>query len=434
MTTFKEIKDQADNLRKNKDYENALPFYKNLWDNHSEHCGKWEGWAYAQCLSKLKKYKESITYCQKVYKIDKDFTLNNNLYAWNIYRTEISLDSIHNESQFIKAAKSIIFLSKQEDEYSPYVMTVFKAIDYYNKQNQVKYIEIFNWTGILKPELLDETAFSFEDKNGKTRELASKKEQYYSNRSKAFFELGEYENCKTICEEALNTLKKFHYSNDVWFKRLIALSNAQLGNDDNAISQLKEILKRKKEWFIQKEIAEIYLKINNIGAAEKYAAEAALNYGDNDKKLNLYLLLYDILYKQGKNEEAQKHILFVVKIRIDKKWKIDIELKKKIDLFNIDVENLPSTGRLRRDLVKIWEGLKFGDKKYQGQIKNMLPNNKAGFIQLENSRTSYYFSVRDFKGRNILIKEGAKVSFFLVDGFDKKRKQKTKNAVMVKPI
>ena len=73
MATFREIKEQADNFRKNKDYENALPLYKDLWDNHSEHCSKWEGWAYAQCLSKLKKYKTSFEYCRKVYEIDKEF-------------------------------------------------------------------------------------------------------------------------------------------------------------------------------------------------------------------------------------------------------------------------------------------------------------------------------------------------------------------------
>jgi hypothetical protein len=434
MITFQEIKEKANNLRKAKDYENALPLYKDLWDNYKDDCGKWEGWGYAQCLSKLKKYKNSITLCQKVYEIDKEFTINNNLYAWNIYYTEIAQDDIRDEGRFFKAAKSIIFLSKQEDKYSPFILSIFKVIDYVNKQNTVKHNDLFNWTGTLKPELLDDTPSSFQDNDGKTREIASKKEKYYSNRSKAFFKLGQFENCIIICEEGLNALTKFHYSNDIWFKRLIALSNGQLGNNDLAVAQLIEILKRKKEWFIQKEIAEIYLKDNNLKDAEKYAVDSALNYGDNDKKINLYLLLNDILQKQGKNDAARNHILFIATIRIDLKQKIDTDLKQKIDFYSIDLNDLPSFSTIRRDLIKIWEDTKYGSKECRGIIKKMLPNNKSGFIELENSRLSYYFDIRDFKGQKNLIKEETKVQFYLEDSFNKKRNEKSKKAVMIKPI
>jgi tetratricopeptide (TPR) repeat protein len=433
MTPFQEIKEKANNLRKAKDYENALPLYKDLWDNYKDDCGKWEGWGYAQCLNKLKNFDDSMNICRKTYKIDQTFNLNNNLYAWNIYHTEIAKNQVQNESVFFKAAKGIILLS-EEDEYSPYVITIFKVIDYLNEQNRVNYNEVITWIEYLKPELLDETPFSFQDKDGKTREIASKKEQYYSNRSKAFFELGQFENCIIICEEALNTLTKFHYSNDIWFKRSIALSNAQLGSNDLAITQLVEILKQKNEWFIQKEIAEIYLKNNKLKDAEKYAIDAALNYGDNDKKMNLYLLLNDILQRQGKNNEARNHILFIAKIRIDKKWKIDTDLKQKIDFYNIDLNDLPNFNSIKRDLIKTWEDLKFGDKQYNGIIKKMLPNNKSGFIELENSRLSYYFDVRDFKGQKNLVKEGTKVRFYLEDSFNKKRNEKSKKAVMIKSI
>jgi hypothetical protein len=215
---------------------------------------------------------------------------------------------------------------------------------------------------------------------------------------------------------------------------LIALSNGQLGNNDLAVAQLIEILKRKKEWFIQKEIAEIYLKDNNLKDAEKYAVDSALNYGDNDKKINLYLLLNDILQKQGKNDAARNHILFIATIRIDLKQKIDTDLKQKIDFYSIDLNDLPSFSTIRRDLIKIWEDTKYGSKECRGIIKKMLPNNKSGFIELENSRLSYYFDIRDFKGQKNLIKEETKVQFYLEDSFNKKRNEKSKKAVMIKPI
>ena len=89
-------------------------------------------------------------------------------------------------------------------------------------------------------------------------EFASDRENWYVYKSKALMKLGLYQKCYDISSAALEAISKFHYSNDVWFARRIALSKLKLGNSETAIVDLHEILKRKREWFIEKELAELY--------------------------------------------------------------------------------------------------------------------------------------------------------------------------------
>ncbi|MCB0538090.1 MAG: hypothetical protein KDE33_11265 [Bacteroidetes bacterium] len=434
MPTFQEIKTQAEQHRNSKNYAEALPLYQEIWENHRENCGKWEGWAYAFCKSKLGLHSEALELCREIYPNNKDFEQIKGLYAWSIYYTEIKDNEIKDEARFFKAAQAITQLTKQEDKYSPYLLVVYKVLEYLNNKAIFNPSKVIEWTDKLEKTTLDATPFSFEDKEGKTRELASKKEQYYSLRTKALFELNRSQDCIECCHEALESFSKFHYDNDIWFKRLIALSNAKLSNFEEAITQLKELLKKKNEWFIQKEIAELFLQVDNINEAEKYAIDGALNFGDADKKLNLYLLIADILQRQGKSDEARKHIEFICKIRQEKQWKIDNELQQQVTLFNIDLSKLPNFKVIQNELRRIWDNLKFSTQdQFKGLIKSILPNGKAGFVEIERGK-SYYFQLKDFKGRRDLIKEGQKVIFYLEDSFDQKKNQPTKNAVNVKPI
>ena len=129
--TIQELKEQANSLRKNKKYVEALTFYRQLWENHNHECNEWDRWGYAFCLRKVKKSKEALVICRSVYKTNPEFPQNNNLYAWCIYDTEIKLDEIKNESKFLKAANAILKLTNQE-KLSPYAKTVIKVLTHFN--------------------------------------------------------------------------------------------------------------------------------------------------------------------------------------------------------------------------------------------------------------------------------------------------------------
>ena len=432
--TYPTLKTQADELRKAKRYAEAVPLYEQLWGKYRPECNEWDGWGYAFCLKQQKEYKEALNICREVYKLKSDFEPIKSLYAWCIYYTEIVLQSIHDETRFFKAAEGILKLSKQDDQYAPYTQTVFKVLDYLNSKAILQTDKVLQWTAKLNFEILDDTSFSFTDHTGKTRELASKKEQYFMWRAKALYLKGLFEECISLCEKAFVSINSFHYDNQVWFERMIALSNNALNNTDLALKQLKSALRNRKEWFIQKEIAEIYFKQGNLEEALKYALDGALNIGESNKKLNLYKLLSDILVSTQQQEEAKKHIEFIYHIRKSQDWKIDSELQTLIHQYEIAPHKIVHLKDLERSLKQVWEQLKFSKQtKLIGTIKTILPNGKAGFIET-NEKKSYYFRINHFLSRQKWCQAGQTVSFFLEEGFDAKKNQKTENAISIKPI
>ncbi len=433
MQDYQTIKKQADELRRAKKYADALPLYKQLWEEHRENCNEWDGWAYAFCLKQLKDYKQSLEICREVYKLKPDFENIKGVYAWCIYYTEITVEKVNDESRFLRAGEEILKLSKQDDQYSPYTQTVYKILEYLNDKANYPTDKVLEWTGKLNFEILDDKPFVFKDNEGKIRELASKKEQYFMWRTKALLKKSLFEECIELCQKALDTFENFHYNNDIWFTRRIALSYRGLGKPEKALEQLKSLLKRKNDWFIHKEIAEIYFEQKSSKQALKFAIDGALGFGDADKKLNLYKLLSEILISTNQNEEAKKHIEFMYQIRKAHGWKIDNDLQNLINKFQIDTTKTVNLRDFERELNQLWEKLKFSNQKQlTGTIKTILPNGNAGFIETEDKK-SYYFLLRNFKAKPELAKEGQKVTFFLEEGFDTKKNQKTENAVNVKP-
>jgi hypothetical protein len=91
-------------------------------------------------------------------------------------------------------------------------------------------------------------------------------------------------------------------------------------------------------------------------------------------------------------------------------------------------EGKRQAGAIRR----LWEDIKYEDQEqFTGTIRSILPNGKAGFVEAE-PRKSYFFSRKDFKGKDDQFVAGALVTFYLVDGFDTKKGIATRNAVNVR--
>lgn len=433
MSDFNTLKNQAEQYRKNNNFAEALPLYKKLWEEYRESCNEWIGWGYAYCLKQQEKYLEALNICREVYKMNSDFEMIKTIYAWCIYYTEIAIDRVIDEEQFLKAGNAIIKLTNKEDKYSPYIITVFKILDYLSKKQPYQAGLILEWTDKLNPDTLDTESFVFIDKDGKSRELPSKKEQYYMYLTKALLEKEMYKECITANENALKTFNKFHYDNDIWFKWRIALSYKGLKDYDKALHLLKNILLLKKEWFVQKEIAEIYFLQGKMQEAMNYALDAALNSGTPEMKINLFKLLFDILISNNQLNEAKKHLEYIYLLKKDSSNKVDEKILELIKQHNINTSKSSNLKQLEKDLKELWYNLKFKNKEqYSGFIKTILSNGKAGFIEAEDKK-QYYFELKNFKGNSSLIKQGLKVKFYLEEGFDKKKNKKSLNAVNITP-
>jgi tetratricopeptide (TPR) repeat protein len=427
----RELRDNATNLRKSKQFKDAIAIYEQLWAESKEECNEWDGWSYAFCLQHTHQYEKGIEIAKYTLEKYPQFPNTKNVYCWCLYYVKIK-PTVNNEDDFINSANEIVTHCIQE-KYSPFTITVFKVANHINNKPAYNAEKIFEWISKLNPELLDDTVGNITEKEtGKERELASDKEKYYSLIINALFEKKEFEKCLQTCDFALNIFSKFHYDNDIWFKRKKAQCFLNTNELEKSLTIYEEILKRKSDWLIKHEIAELYLKMNNLDKAIKFACDAALSFGDADKKMKLYELLANLSIKKGKKEIAKKHIALVYTIRKEHEWNLE-KISNTITKFEVNITDLKDARSQERELKKDWEVLMFADKELSnGIIHSLLPNGKAGFIRTTEKK-SYYFDLRNFVGRKELAIPEKEVTFFLEDGFDTKKNQPTKIAVNVRP-
>jgi hypothetical protein len=255
----------------------------------------------------------------------------------------------------------------------------------------------------------------------KAMELASDKENWYALKTKALYETQQYQECFEISKKALEALKKFHYSNEVWFARRVALSKKQLGNHLDALNELLQILRRKKEWFIQSEVAEMYKENGDIENAFKYAIEAINNLGDLEYKVGLLVLIAEILEMRQEKELSFKHYMLSKLLRQQEEWRIPQTLEFAINNLGfprIPFEQLPN---LKKELKTYWNTFNPRPPKpttnnnlqQMGEICKVLHNDEKGadgFIKYANNQ-SIYFRVNATDEMVKKLNVGLKVKF-----------------------
>lgn len=247
----------------------------------------------------------------------------------------------------------------------------------------------------------------------KTVELASDFESWYSYYSLSLLKQKKFQDCIDVAKEALFTIEKFHYNNDLWFARKIALSNKGLGNIPLAIKEMEEIERRKAEWFIQKELAELYFEGQQIDNAKSIACKGALAYGDKEKKDGLFFLLGQIYKVSGDQALAHKHFLLVYLIRNEQGWFVPNRLKIALDETFMDGINYDNSVTLYKELLGHWRENSGGGQtleKDSGKITKVNSQKQIGEITGKGG-VKYFFHFNDFKDNKDKIQFNAPVAF-----------------------
>lgn len=266
----------------------------------------------------------------------------------------------------------------------------------------------------------------------KKMEFASAREDWLATKTKTLFELKQYQECFNLSKRALELLNKFHYSNDIWFARRIALSKKCLGEIDEALDELLLILKTKKEWFIQVEIAEIFKEKGDIDQAFKYAIDAINNFGELTYKVKLLEIIGDLLVEKKDKELAFKHYSLAKLLRLENEWKVPGSLLVSLDKTSVKQINSNEMSSLVKELKKYWNKFKIVDsinkedvsQLFSGKIIKIINNNERGidgFIEYSDNK-SIYFSVNINHVTNDL-NVGAMVKFKILPKIQDKKER-----------
>jgi len=392
---FEELKETAKISYDNKDYEKALELYEELKNLDEDKFEK-------QCIF---------------------------AYMWCLFRVKINSEEAFNDNN-VNETRLIVkyILDHQSNKDLLFQLTVFRVLKDFERRQNFDAKKVNLWVDKLDPSSLSEDTHTSEY-DGKQVEFMSNKEKWYTLKSKSCEKLEIYDECIRISKEALDSINNLHNNNDIWFKRRIAISMAKLGQQDEAINTIGDILKIKKDWFLYQDMGDIYLAQSNYKVALENYLNAILAPGDDNMKIKLFWQTGNALINLGDAEGETLLKSYSIKIRTEHEWKLNAEEKD----FSIRCKEYIESSEarvLKRKINELAQKYKWQDSiKLEGTISKILPDGKAGFIRTSDS--SFYFRMNQIRSRGVNAQIGSKVSFYLEKGFDKKKGLETDNAVNI---
>lgn len=412
--------------RKNNHYQEAIQIYQPLWQQNPLDFNEWDGWSYAYCLSKQNRHVDALEVCRQLYQRFNKVEILNTLYARCIYYTQFNPKKPVTIDVLKKATKAIFDLAPPGNPYSFAPRAIFYLVKELMKAQDIDWAEIEMWLLKLDPDLLDDRPFRMTDAKGRNIELASPREEWYANFIKTKAGLNQPQLLLDAINAARNKKIKWHYSNDIWFARKEAFAWKQLGDSVKAEKIMREILTKKKDWFLIFDLAQL---ITDKEESMGLFCMAAMAQGKAEMKLKLF----ETMYKNLKDEtefgrEAALHLCLIMALREENDWPVKQELKKELEAYAVDPEREGSSALIQQSLFPFWRKMaaKMNNNSMIGILVKILPDGKSGFIRCGD--LSYFASLRDLKASPNL---NSRVSFELVDSFDKKKNKSSKMAVNI---
>lgn len=347
------------------------------------------------------RYEKALEYFKKVYDADSDALkdIQKEDYAWTIYRTKIQ--NFKDEDELLEHAQFVTEMLPQGDlnerTNCPYTSTVFKVLNHF--EDVEDYYSMIFWLEKLDYELLDEKPYR---KYGRLNK--SKKEKYLDWASKAYLKTMDFEKCIGISKIALDTFDTFLDEGDVWLKWRIAKSLMGLNRFREALEYYLEVIEFRHDWYMYRDIAEIYYNLRKPYVALDYLCPAVLSEESNLTKVNLYCLCYNV-FKSFNREMALKHAQLYCILRKERNYPIPDE----IEMLGID-ETVIDKIELEEEIRELWVQYRFKDQKIKhGVVNSYDPNKKHGYIQ-DDDDEMVFFAKSDFDGGDVYV--GQMVSFY----------------------
>ena len=259
----------------------------------------------------------------------------------------------------------------------------------------------------------------------------SLKERWYFIMIDALIGLEKYEDAISYINEAMVLLPSSKTEAKLWIMYKLAKIHYNQENYEDSLKILNDIINVKKENYVYGFIARNYYALNDYENALKYVIDAVLANRSVQNNLSNYMLLGDILDKEGYEEESIKHYYLVYTFKKADNRRIPDDLLKIIERENLDLNN-KNFKKILKELRPFWNELKFASmERYYGKIVRVFNDKRMGFIKCDSFPDNLIFNFNDFKEEEYFIVEDINVSFYAIDSYDKKRKRESKRAIEI---
>lgn len=450
--------DTAKALTKEGKAQEASKIFNEVLENYPVEINGWDVFFLIQCQRAGGNINNLDEWVEK----QKDFDKVQNIYSWYLYDLHVKKFEAKNIHEHERGIRKLIEYSQQKDFSAegmddipcPYTMGILKLIKGYRKPN-LNIGKVAEWIDKIDPSKLLRKGNVFTDATGKERKIASPYEDYYAILSSLRIKEENYQECIDLCDIGLTTIKRFHYDNDIWFKRRKALSLIKLGNEDEGFELLLSLSKDRKgdKWFLYHEIAEVYFENEDYEHSLEYCIKGIKSFGDEAFKINLLILTARTLFRLKKMDKAAVVANYMVGMSMVHELNEKNQLIKIVDYFKIDKSSIDEPKKYlseyRGKVDEIFQidrraGKKkkknFGNRKLaeikpgeevQGRIDAVHGNGMSGHVKL--GRDSYFFSMRDVQADKDKIQPGVNVMLGFKEAKDRDGKP-TRHAVILNVI
>jgi tetratricopeptide (TPR) repeat protein/cold shock CspA family protein len=257
------------------------------------------------------------------------------------------------------------------------------------------------------------------------REGASDRETFMVRRAKAYLLAERPIDCLAACKEAFDQIKRFHHGNHVWLARTMAMAMQQNGDTQEAIDQMKKIIRSKNDWFLFHELAVLYHVAGNVADTRRALCQAAVSQGHSPYKAGLYEQMGSTYTHLFDEPFTVNMLRLAIATRKSQNWKLTLTLEKFLKTHGCpQTEDNPET--FYGKIISHWK--KFivdsatpqNDKNSEGfettgTITRILNagSNGDGFITTDDGK-SIYFRTNKVKPNNMEIEPGCRVSVFAI--------------------
>ncbi len=421
MSDYGERYRQAEILRKNEQFEEAENAFQALW---TELPNPNIGWRWIYCLRKLGNGQAAMQAASLVAEaFPKDVWVQRE-HAWCIYSQEVKTAQAKKD-----LGRTTYFAQKMLDMVSDELIrkqAVFAVID--TAKERGKWDIVSQWCDQLDPEQLSSEMNAF----GEQKSMSDRERWYYA-KVKALVNLKQWPEARQF---ALKARELFPRKDD--FPRWAAQARASEGDVDGGTEEIENLIRRgNTQWYILADLAQMKRQQGKNEEALQIACKAALAFGEDKAKVNLFVLLAELGLALDHVEFAAYHIALTKSIRSREGWPVKedlMRLERQVNATSVDIGPI----LLSADSRQLFSACQTEWRKYvtarrarhTGRICNLPDGKNFAFIAPDTGGENIHVFLREIPRAAQTL--GARVEYSLEPSFDHKKNRESFRAVDVR--
>ncbi len=421
MTDPKDLAIKANNLRREKKYEEALEYYKQSWDISKD---AYTGAGLLHCLRKLENFKHAIPFAESLIESFPIIDWVKNEVAWTLVSGPFK--QVNSFTDALIVAEKIDKITFNTIILKLVAFKLLKLADNHeNWQNVIK------WLNKVNPEDLSKDFI----KNTKW----SDKSRWKYNHYKALLKIGQCEEIISNIDECINEFPQIKE----FFFNLKAKSYKELKRYEDSQKIYEELIKYKNDWWIYKDYADLLLKMNVKDDALEMFFQAAILNKSMKIMVNIYHRIGNLCIELGKDKEALCHFILCKLIREKESWTVPEDIGafiKQLSGSFPDISNINSINQIFSYCQEFWEAEGHIKTKIQ-KIEKSKTRTFKGVLNLGRQNRPFCFI--NTKKESIIcdksilpsnLKDNDQVKCEAIPSYDKKKQKESWKAIKVEKI